>query len=76
MTGLNLRRCQVVQDLNWPRQSTSLITVLVQSTYSGLRVFREGIGWIPVEPVPGALVVNLGALMHILSTFEGIDPLM
>ncbi|XP_020228365.1 gibberellin 3-beta-dioxygenase 3 [Cajanus cajan] len=50
-----------------PHTDTSLLTVLYQSGCTGLQVFRDGIGWIPVQPVPGALVVNAGDLLHVLS---------
>ncbi|XP_027330126.1 gibberellin 3-beta-dioxygenase 1-like [Abrus precatorius] len=51
-----------------PHTDTSLLTVLHQSSgYSGLQILREGIGWIPVQPIPGALVVNCGDLMHVLT---------
>ncbi|KAL5853302.1 hypothetical protein ACOSQ3_008420 [Xanthoceras sorbifolium] len=53
-----------------PHTDTSIITILHQSTIStggGLQIFKEGIGWIPVLPVSGALVVNVGDLLHILS---------
>ncbi|PON49110.1 Oxoglutarate/iron-dependent dioxygenase, partial [Trema orientale] len=51
-----------------PHTDSSLLTLLYQSnSTSGLQVHREGIGWVPVHPVNGALVVNVGDLMHILS---------
>ncbi|TKY54923.1 Gibberellin 3-beta-dioxygenase 1 [Spatholobus suberectus] len=50
-----------------PHTDTSLLTVLYQSSCTGLQVLGDGIGWIPVQPIPGALVVNVGDLLHILS---------
>ncbi|RDX96270.1 Gibberellin 3-beta-dioxygenase 1, partial [Mucuna pruriens] len=50
-----------------PHTDTSLVTVVYQSNCTGLQFLRDGIGWIPVQPIPGALVVNLGDLMHIFS---------
>ncbi|XP_062012488.1 gibberellin 3-beta-dioxygenase 3 [Rosa rugosa] len=50
-----------------PHTDSSIFTVLNQSNVSGLQVFEDGIGWVPVHPIPGALVVNVGDLMHILS---------
>ncbi|RWR73252.1 gibberellin 3-beta-dioxygenase 1-like protein [Cinnamomum micranthum f. kanehirae] len=45
-----------------------LITILHQSSTSGLQVFRErGQRWITVAPLSGSLVVNVGDLLHILS---------
>lgn len=50
-----------------PHTDSSFLTVLYQS-HSGLQVLgEEGIGWVPVHPVNGALIINLGDLMHILS---------
>ncbi|KAL6990298.1 iron ascorbate-dependent oxidoreductase [Sarracenia purpurea var. burkii] len=51
---------------------STLLTILYQSNTSGLQVFREGSGWVTVPPIPGALVVNLGDLLHILS--NGLYP--
>ncbi|XP_077210058.1 gibberellin 3-beta-dioxygenase 1-like [Tasmannia lanceolata] len=46
-----------------------LLTILYQSSISGLQVLREGgvPRWVTVPPLPGALVVNIGDLLHILS---------
>ncbi|CAH9147063.1 unnamed protein product [Cuscuta epithymum] len=46
---------------------STLLTILHQNNTSGLQVFREGHGWVAVPPIPGALVVNVGDLLHILS---------
>ncbi|KAG1335518.1 Gibberellin 3-beta-dioxygenase 1 [Cocos nucifera] len=47
---------------------SSLLTVLYQSSTSGLQVLRpEPARWVTVPPLPGALVVNVGDLSHILS---------
>ncbi|XP_071686355.1 gibberellin 3-beta-dioxygenase 1-like [Rutidosis leptorrhynchoides] len=46
---------------------STLLTILHQNNTSGLQVYREGMGWVTVPPVPGALVVNVGDLLHILS---------
>ncbi|KAJ7956615.1 gibberellin 3-beta-dioxygenase 3 [Quillaja saponaria] len=51
-----------------PHTDSSFLTVLHQSTTtSDLQIFRDNIGWMPVHPISGALVVNVGDLMHILS---------
>ena len=51
-----------------PHTDSSLVTLLYQSNSTrGLQVHREGIGWVPVHPANGALVVNVGDLMHIMS---------
>lgn len=46
---------------------STLFTILHQSNTSGLQVFREETGWVNVPPVYGALVVNVGDLLQILS---------
>lgn len=42
------------------------LTVLLQDDVGGLQVAHRG-GWIDVEPVPGALVVNTGDMMQVWS---------
>ncbi|CAN4098370.1 unnamed protein product [Withania somnifera] len=46
---------------------STLLTILHQNKTSGLQVYKEGSGWVTVPPIPGALVVNVGDLLHILS---------
>ncbi|XP_010249916.1 PREDICTED: gibberellin 3-beta-dioxygenase 1-like [Nelumbo nucifera] len=47
---------------------STLLTVLYQNSTSGLQVLRDGAaGWVTVPPLRGALVVNVGDLLHILS---------
>ena len=48
-------------------EDISLITLLVAATEPGLQVLtREG-AWLPIEPPPGSLVVNVGDMMQRLS---------
>nr|UXX33601.1 gibberellin 3-beta-dioxygenase [Citrullus lanatus]UXX33602.1 gibberellin 3-beta-dioxygenase [Citrullus lanatus]UXX33603.1 gibberellin 3-beta-dioxygenase [Citrullus lanatus]UXX33604.1 gibberellin 3-beta-dioxygenase [Citrullus lanatus]UXX33605.1 gibberellin 3-beta-dioxygenase [Citrullus lanatus] len=51
---------------------TSLLTIVYQNNTSGLQLLREGNRWVTVEPVPGALVVQVGDLFHILA--NGLYP--
>ncbi|NP_001313067.1 gibberellin 3-beta-dioxygenase 1-like [Nicotiana tabacum] len=51
---------------------STILTILHQNNTSGLQVFKEGSGWVTVPPFPGALVVNVGDLLHILS--NGLYP--
>ncbi|RDX65534.1 Gibberellin 3-beta-dioxygenase 1, partial [Mucuna pruriens] len=51
---------------------STLLTILYQNNISGLQVHRKGTGWVTVAPLPGALVVNVGDLLHILS--NGLYP--
>ncbi|KAK9698055.1 hypothetical protein RND81_08G079600 [Saponaria officinalis] len=45
-----------------------LFTILHQSgSVSGLQVYKDGPEWVSVDPIPGALVVNSGDLLHIIS---------
>lgn len=46
---------------------SSLVTLLYQSNTVGLQVYRDRVGWINVEPISGAIVVNAGDLLQILS---------
>lgn len=50
-----------------PHTDTSLFTILHQSQITGLQIFKEGKGWVPVQPHHNALVVNTGDLLHIIS---------
>ena len=51
---------------------STLLTILHQNNTSGLQAHRDGSGWVTVPPIPGALVVNVGDLLHILS--NGLYP--
>ncbi|KAL6584714.1 Iron ascorbate-dependent oxidoreductase [Orobanche minor] len=52
---------------------STILTILHQSNISGLQVLREGSSrWITVPPHPGALVIHVGDLLHILS--NGLYP--
>ncbi|KAG6387949.1 hypothetical protein SASPL_153145 [Salvia splendens] len=50
-----------------PHTDSLLLTILHQNDTNGLQIMQEGVGWVPIRPTPGALVVNIGDLMHILS---------
>ncbi|PPD85915.1 hypothetical protein GOBAR_DD17142 [Gossypium barbadense] len=50
-----------------PHTDSSLFTLLYQGGISGLQVYDDDVGWVDVQPVEGALVVNVGDLMHIVS---------
>ncbi|KAI5393874.1 gibberellin 3-beta-dioxygenase 1-like [Lathyrus oleraceus] len=50
-----------------PHTDTSLFTILHQSQTSGLQIFKEGVGYVTVDPHPNTLVVNTGDILHILS---------
>ncbi|PRQ28148.1 putative oxoglutarate/iron-dependent dioxygenase, isopenicillin N synthase [Rosa chinensis] len=52
----------------------SIVTILRAKT-SGLQVFKDGVGWIPVEPKNDALIVNLGDFTRILSNGRFISVL-
>lgn len=50
-----------------PHTDTSLLTIPHESQTNGLQIFKEGVGWVRVQPDPRALVVNAGDLLHIMS---------
>ncbi|CAB4268770.1 unnamed protein product [Prunus armeniaca] len=58
-----------------PHTDSTLVTIVHQSKICGLQVFQEGTGWFTVPPVPGAMVVNVGDLMHILSNGSYVSVL-
>ncbi|PKI43457.1 hypothetical protein CRG98_036214 [Punica granatum] len=48
-----------------PHSDTSIITILLQSDETeGLQIQHDGM-WIPVKPIPDALVVNVGDVLEI-----------
>ncbi|GAB4827237.1 hypothetical protein Ancab_034124 [Ancistrocladus abbreviatus] len=50
-----------------PHSDTSALTILLQlNEMDGLQIRKEG-RWIPVSPLPGAFVVNIGDIMEIVS---------
>ncbi|KAK4413895.1 Gibberellin 3-beta-dioxygenase 1 [Sesamum alatum] len=54
---------------------STILNILHQSNTSGLQVLRgDNTGWITVQPYPGALVILLGDLMHILSNGSYLNP--
>ncbi|KAK2990729.1 hypothetical protein RJ640_003797 [Escallonia rubra] len=57
-TKLNLRR--------EGHQDTNCITFLLQDELGGLEVEKDGT-WIPIPPMKGALVVNIGVIIQVLS---------
>ncbi|KAK6912667.1 Isopenicillin N synthase-like, Fe(2+) 2OG dioxygenase domain [Dillenia turbinata] len=52
-----------------PHTDTYFLTILHQTSNPtrGLEIHRDGLGWVSVNPVHGALVVNAGDLLHIAS---------
>ncbi|KAI4357565.1 hypothetical protein L6164_001504 [Bauhinia variegata] len=51
-----------------------VLTVVLQDHIGGLQV-RSSDGWIDVKPVPGALVINIGDLLQIISNekYKSVD---
>ena len=48
-------------------EDISLITLLVGATEAGLQVLTRDGAWLPIEAVPGSLVVNVGDMMQRLT---------
>ncbi|XP_023537854.1 gibberellin 3-beta-dioxygenase 1-like [Cucurbita pepo subsp. pepo] len=46
---------------------TSLFTIVHQACNDGLQIFKDKAGWIPLSPMRGSFVVNVGDLLHIMS---------
>ncbi|CAO2206907.1 unnamed protein product [Urochloa humidicola] len=53
----------------------SFLTVLLQDGVGGLQVLVEGSFWVDVPPLPGALVVNVGDLLQLVSNdrFKSVE---
>ncbi|KAI5397029.1 hypothetical protein KIW84_063018 [Lathyrus oleraceus] len=48
-----------------PHKDPSALTVLAQDEIGGLQVQTKSLGdWIPVKPIPGALIINLGDIVQ------------
>lgn len=56
-----------------PHTDAGVLTVLLQDEQAGLQVFRGGL-WHLVEPLEGALVVNLGDIMQVWSNDRYVAP--
>ncbi|KAK8698447.1 hypothetical protein V6N13_114565 [Hibiscus sabdariffa] len=50
-----------------PHTDTSLIALMNQCNINGIQVYQDGARWVIVESIEGALVVNVGDLMQIIS---------
>ncbi|XP_019457782.1 PREDICTED: gibberellin 3-beta-dioxygenase 1-like [Lupinus angustifolius] len=50
-----------------PHTDTSFLTILHQTQTNGLQIFQKCLGWVPINPDPNTLVVNIGDILHILS---------
>jgi len=66
-----------------PHKDAGLLTVLAQHDVAGLQVYtgqsdgleRDDPCWVPVEPLPGALLVNIGDMMQVVSNGRFRAPL-
>ncbi|CAI9095455.1 OLC1v1031409C1 [Oldenlandia corymbosa var. corymbosa] len=53
-----------------PHSDSSLLTLLVQvNEVEGLQIRKNG-KWIPIKPLPGAIIVNIGDAMEIMTNGE------
>ncbi|MBA0637050.1 hypothetical protein Godav_021831 [Gossypium davidsonii] len=50
-----------------PHTDPSLFMLLYQGNINGLQFYEDGMEWVDLEPVEGALIVNIGDLMQIVS---------
>lgn len=53
----------------------AFLNILLQDHVGGLQIFHQN-QWIDVPPVPGALVVNIGDLLQVISLMEGYQQLV
>ncbi|GLJ27816.1 hypothetical protein SUGI_0545900 [Cryptomeria japonica] len=50
-----------------PHSDASVFTVLLQDDETvGLQICKDG-EWVPVQPIPGALVINIGDMLEVIS---------
>ncbi|CAN4090471.1 unnamed protein product [Withania somnifera] len=52
-----------------PHTDPGVLTVLVQNEMTGLQV-KFGEDWVDLEPIPGAIVINIGDILQIISNDE------
>ncbi|KAL7189593.1 hypothetical protein ACSBR1_039276 [Camellia fascicularis] len=57
--------CYVMED--YQKEMKALSEIIMVDATSGLQVLHGNSGWVTVPPLTGALVINIGDLMHILS---------
>lgn len=50
-----------------PHVDFGALTILAQDRVGGLEVQEPGGDWLPVQPYPGAFVVNVGTMLHRMS---------
>ncbi|GLJ27814.1 hypothetical protein SUGI_0545880 [Cryptomeria japonica] len=58
-----------------PHSDTGCLTVLLQDDETvGLQICKDG-EWVPVQPIPGALVINIGDMLEVISNgiFNSIE---
>ncbi len=79
--GLTARGNSILRALHYPpvrfedlpavraeaHEDISLITLLISATEAGLEVLARDGAWLPVETLPGGLVVNVGDMMQRLT---------
>ncbi|CAL5189459.1 unnamed protein product [Lathyrus oleraceus] len=52
---------------NGPHKDPCVLTVVAQDDTGGLQVKKNSVGWVPVKPISGAFVVNLGDILQVWS---------
>ncbi|XP_058760654.1 jasmonate-induced oxygenase 2-like [Vicia villosa] len=50
-----------------PHKDPCVMTIIAQDDIGGLQVKKNSVGWVPIKPIPGALVVNLGDVFQVWS---------
>ena len=49
-----------------PHTDPGIVTVLLQNEIEGLQVKHQERGWVPVKPVPGGVIVNIGDFLQVM----------
>lgn len=58
-----------------PHTDSPFVTLLHQGNIAGLQVLKDKTGWVPLQPLNGALTVILGDMMHVLTNGRLRSPL-
>lgn len=55
-----------------PHSDSNSITILLQDEVTGLQIRHHG-GWVPITPMPNALLVNIGDCIEVLRLYHSLS---